>query len=193
MKIYTRTGDRGETGLLGGHRVAKSHLAVEVCGELDETNAAIGLAVAEGLDEDTRGLLESVQQDLFDVGAHVAACLGTQRPVPPLRAGRVETLEQAIDSHEAGLPPMTAFILPGGSKAGAALHLARTVCRRAERALVGLIEMQPDAERLAEDLVYLNRLADLLFVLARDVNLAAGQPETRWLPGERGKNGDAGS
>lgn len=186
MKIYTRTGDRGETGLLGGHRVAKSHPAIEVCGDLDETNAAIGLAVATGIADELRAVLEPVQQDLFDVGSHVAACLGTQRPTPALRADRVAELERLIDAHDAVLPPLTAFVLPGGSPAGAALHLARTVCRRAERGLVRLLEARPDAGRLADDLVYLNRLADLLFVLARHVNHAAGQPETRWLPEERG-------
>lgn len=182
MKIYTRTGDRGETGLLGGHRVPKHHPAIGVCGDLDESNGAIGMALAFGPSGETCGMLEQIQQDLFVIGSHVAASAGTQRGLPNLPEHRVAEMEAWIDSVESRLEPMRAFILPGGSPKGAALHVARTVCRRTERSLAGLIPSAVNGELLSADLVYLNRLADLLFVLARLENRHAGRAETQWLP-----------
>lgn len=184
MKIYTRTGDGGETGLLGGHRVPKHAPAVAVCGDLDETNAAIGLAIALGLSAGTTSTLSGIQADLFVIGSHVAASAGTLRELPALPEDRVARLEQSIDAAEERLEPMTAFILPGGATGGAALHVARTVCRRAERSLTSLIPQASNREALGVCLIYLNRLADLLFVLARLENRIANQPETRWLPGQ---------
>ncbi len=183
MKIYTKTGDHGETGLLGGRRVEKDHPAIRLCGDLDETNAGIGWAIACGLDSRLKDVLESIQQDLFIVGSHVAAHGGTSKKIPGLPPARTESLEQEIDRAESDLPAMTAFILPGGSKAGAVLHMARTICRRAERSLVTMLHEVPAESPLWSDLVYLNRLADLLFVLARLVNLREGKTETKWLPG----------
>jgi len=184
MKIYTKTGDLGETGLLGGRRVEKDHPSIQLCGDLDETCAGIGLAIACGIDSRVREILESIQQDLFVVGSHVAAEGGTSKKIPLLPPDRTESLELEIDRAESELPAMTAFILPGGSMAGAALHLARTVCRRAERTLVKMLHDVSDGSPLRTDLVYLNRLADLLFVLARLVNQQADQKETRWLPNQ---------
>lgn len=178
MRIYTRTGDTGETGLFGGGRVPKDDARVAAYGEIDELNAWIGLARARVDEPAVRDALERVQQDLFVVGAILAT------PNPDRRRGekfdlpadRVVDLERAIDAWEEGLPALDAFVLPGGSPAGAALHVARAVCRRAERAIVGL-----DADDLPDTLVpYVNRLADYLFVCARHVNLRAGEAEARW-------------
>jgi cob(I)alamin adenosyltransferase len=178
VKIYTRTGDSGETALFDNSRVSKADPRVDAYGEVDELNAWLGAALAAGLDSDIVESLTRIQRDLFDVGAQLAD--------PSERiAGRVtrafvtdddvERLEQLIDRHEQELAPLTRFILPGGSPAGADLHVARTVCRRAERRIVGLT---PPVDRLI--VRYMNRLSDLLFVLARVVNRRAGQPEREW-------------
>ncbi len=192
MKIYTRGGDRGETGLLGGDRVPKSDPRVEAYGSVDELNAALGLALArdaEGaLDRDE---LTRVQEDLFAIGARLAASdpdraleRGT---IPELDPTRVEELERWIDRLDEILPPLDAFVLPGGSPVGAQLHVARTVCRRAERAIVRLREA--DSELDEGVIPYVNRLSDLLFTLARSVNHRAGTPEARWAP-QRERRGD---
>ena len=180
MKIYTRTGDTGETALLGGARVFKDHGRVAAYGEADELNAAIGLALAEGLPPDDAALLLQVQRDLFALGARLAdptAAVADRREKAALAAQDVERLERAIDERQAALPALTAFILPGGSRVGALLHLARTVCRRAERAMVSLHQKEPLEPVL---LTYVNRLSDLLFVLARSANRRQGSPEERW-------------
>ncbi len=190
MKIYTRGGDQGETGLLGGVRVSKHDLAIQACGDLDETCATIGVALACGLSPAAAAALQQVQQDLFVIGSHVAAVQGTARPLPRLAATRIAELEGMIDATEGQLEPMTAFILPGGAAGGASLHLARTVCRRAERTLVGLMQSHPDSALLPVDLVYLNRLSDLLFVMARNENRMAGDNEVRWLPGAVAVDGE---
>jgi len=191
MKIYTKTGDKGETGLLGGVRVSKSHCAIRVCGSLDETNSIIGLVRAErqqeseGHDEvDVVGrLLVQLQHDLFDLGSRVAACLGETDRIPDFPVSRAEELERAIDQFQAELPALTAFILPSGTRAGTTLHLARSVCRRAERELVELVsEIKPKMD-LTNELIYLNRMGDLLFVTARLVNQNGGQVETSWNVG----------
>ena len=173
-RIYTRSGDDGTTGLLGGRRARKDAPRIEVLGDLDELNSALGLVLAEDPGEALTPLLTAVQQDLFVLGAEMAEPGREDFP-----AARVAALEDAIDRLEAGLPELKAFILPGGSRGSAACHHARAVCRRAERAAVGLAQ----AEGLNGDaLRYLNRLSDLLFVAARHVARRDGRPEVQWLP-----------
>lgn len=178
-RIYTRTGDDGETGLFGGGRVPKSHHRVAAYGTLDELNAAIGWAVALLEDQETIARLTVVQSDLFSLGAHLATPAGarTRDHLPPLPEQRVEELEQWIDRAEQALDPLESFILPGGGEAGAALHFARTVCRRAERMVVRLAGEEAIDPAIT---VYLNRLSDLLFVWARLANHRAGVPERPW-------------
>lgn len=189
MKIYTTTGDRGETGLLGGIRVSKSHPAIAATGSLDETNSLIGLALAELQAEEVHDLRDPLlvtQKDLFEIGSRVAACLKAELPAGVDLPSRVQAMEQTIDHWQEQLPELTSFILPGGSRAGAALHVARTVCRHAERDLVNLVQAKLDwpgpAPGFEAEQVFLNRLSDFLFVAARLANHRLGQPETRWLP-----------
>jgi cob(I)alamin adenosyltransferase len=181
MKIYTRTGDKGETGLLGGGRVPKAHLRVEAVGEVDELNATLGLCVAAVMDAEIRGRVVRVQQDLFSLGASLATPgseSGAARPgTPMIPERRVGEMEGWIDGASTEAPPLRSFILPGGTAGSAALHLARTVCRRAERAVVRL-ERQEPIDRNA--LAYLNRLSDLLFALARLENHRAGVADVLW-------------
>ena len=182
VKIYTRTGDDGETGLFGGGRVAKDALRVEAYGAVDELNAAIGMARAAGLGGGIDGVAQRLQEELFVLGADLATPAhgrAREESVVRISAAQVERLEGDIDAADGGLPALDAFILPGGSPAGAALHLARTICRRAERRTVELSRSESVSERVVP---YLNRLSDLLFVLARAANAADGRPETKWLP-----------
>jgi cob(I)alamin adenosyltransferase len=179
MKIYTKTGDDGTTGLIGA-RVRKDDPRVAAYGDVDELNAVLGLVLADARDEALGALLRGIQRDLFAVGAHLAdpnARVTASRSKTDIAAERIAELEQAIDAAETELPALTAFILPGGCRAGAALHLARTVCRRAERTVVTLA-----AQSTVEPTIvtYLNRLSDLLFVLARRENQRAGSPEDLW-------------
>lgn len=167
MKIYTKTGDQGETGLLGGVRVSKSHSAIKVCGSIDEVNSFIGLSRVENQSVSLNALLTQIQHDLFDLGSRVAACLSSSNRIPDFPPERVAELERAIDQYDEELAPLKAFILPGGGRTGGTLHLARSVCRRAERQLVELINSETKTD-LSLELIYLNRLGDLLFVLARD-------------------------
>ena len=179
MKIYTKTGDGGETGLVDGSRVPKDHARVAAFGDVDELNAGIGLARVQAGDALSQ-ILEGVQRDLFAIGAQVAdprAQIATRTPKAALGPARIVDLEKAIDAHEAQMPPLTSFILPGGTALAASLHVARTVCRRAERSILSLGRTDPVDPLI---LVYLNRLSDLLFVVARHANLAAGQPEAKW-------------
>jgi cob(I)alamin adenosyltransferase len=180
VKIYTKTGDQGQTGLIGGTRVPKDHARVAAYGDIDELNAAIGLAKAHTRDARLSTLLGEIQRDLFALGAQLAdptAKVGAKKAKAAITAARILRLEKAIDNREAALPPLTAFILPGGAPLGASLHLARTICRRAERAIVTLARSEPVDPRV---LAYVNRLADLLFVLARFENQRSGEPEDRW-------------
>ena len=180
MKIYTKTGDQGQTGLIGGTRVPKDHARVAAYGDIDELNAAIGLAKAHTRDARLSTLLGEIQRDLFALGAQLAdptAKVGAKKAKAAITAARILRLEKAIDNREAALPPLTAFILPGGAPLGASLHLARTICRRAERAIVTLARSEAVDARV---LAYVNRLADLLFVLARFENQRSGEPEDRW-------------
>ena len=183
MKIYTKSGDQGDTGLISGVRVSKDHVAIEVCGSLDETNSAIGLACSHGLPVSVDLTLKNVQQDLFLIGSSVANC-GNKAKNGPLRISAEKTteLEESIDQLVVGLPPLDAFILPRGDASAAMLHFARTVCRRAERALVRLINTGFSDAELTTELIYLNRLSDYLFVAARWTNQQHGVVETKWLP-----------
>jgi len=175
VKIYTRTGDRGQTSLFGGARVAKDDARIEAYGTVDELSSFLGVARAGSLPAEVDGVLEQVQRDLFDVGAHLASP-GTSR-FSGVDPRRIEELESAIDAMERDLPPLTNFILPGGSAAAAHLHVARTVCRRAERCVVGLHDDSPATE---STVAYLNRLSDYLFVAARFANLRAGAADVPW-------------
>lgn len=179
MKIYTRTGDAGETSLFDNSRVSKAHPRVDAYGEVDELNAALGIArAAEAVDPDIADALAHIQRDLFAIGAQLADPSDQLAPrvtKAVVTDADVDRLEHLIDRLETELPPLRRFILAGGSPAGAALHLARTVCRRAERRAVSL-DPAPDAVVLR----YLNRLSDLLFVMARAVNHRAGVPEMEW-------------
>ena len=179
MKIYTKTGDAGETSLFDNTRVLKSDARVDAYGEVDEVNACLGTVRAAGVDADIAAALEEIQKDLFALGARLAdpsARIADRVTKAAITAADIERLEQTIDRLEAELAPLRRFILPGGSRAGAALHLARTVCRRAERRVVALGAAQVEPVVV----VYLNRLSDLLFVMARAVNHRSGAPETEW-------------
>jgi cob(I)alamin adenosyltransferase len=184
VKIYTRTGDKGETGLGDGTRVSKDDLRVAAYGDVDELNSVLGLLRAwhdaeAAPDADLTALLDQVQRDLFALGAQLADPQGprSRRPKALLDAAHVERLEAAIDACQAELPELRTFIIPGGAPGGAGFHLARTVGRRAERSLVALARRAPVDPTL---LAYVNRLSDLLFVLARQANRRAGRPEQAW-------------
>lgn len=188
MKIYTKTGDDGTTAFFGGDRVMKTHPRIAAYGTVDETNAAVGMARTllsgqPGFDR-LDLLLQQVQNDLFVAGGDLASPGNPTYPVPRIEAAHVEELEGAIDAFDADLPPLKHFILPGGTPQAAALHVARTVCRRAERLTVDAL-----GETTHESLVtrYLNRLSDLLFVLARWANHVADVPDTTWVPVARGE------
>lgn len=180
MKIYTRTGDTGQTGLFGGGRVPKTHPRVEAYGDVDELNAALGLARAIDMMPRVDEILVSLQRDLFAIGALLATPdrekMKRQLEKASIDERRIRELEQAIDDGDAELEPLTSFIVPGGTPKAAALHVARTVCRRAERRVIAL-----DQEEIpAIVIVYLNRLSDLLFTLARVANRRAGAGEVTW-------------
>ncbi len=179
VKIYTKTGDDGDTSLFDNTRVRKSDARVDAYGEVDEVNACLGAARAAGVDAGIAGVLEAVQKDLFALGARLAdpsARISDRVTKAAIAEADILRLEGEIDRLEAELPPLRRFILPGGSPAGAALHLARTVCRRAERRVVALGAGQVEPMVV----VYLNRLSDLLFVMARAVNHRSGAPEVEW-------------
>ena len=175
MKIYTRTGDTGETSLFGGARVRKDDARIEAYGTVDELNSFIGVARASWLSSPFDGQLHAIQSDLFDIGAHLASP-GTSRFTGPDPA-RVATLERDIDAMESELAPLKTFILPGGSLGAAQLHVARTICRRAERLVVAL---RDDDEATKASITYLNRLSDFLFVAARFANHQQGVADVPW-------------
>ncbi len=217
MKLYSKRGDDGTTGLIGNVRVSKSDLRVAAYGEVDETNAAIGVAAAVCDDKETVSILRQLQSELFELGAQLAtppsattqsaahtaqgvasapAAGGTPRGEPreavasaprggrrEVGANEIERLERLIDQVSGQVPPLKQFILPGGTPTAAALHLARTMCRRAERAVVGLAAREPQASAGAVSpcaVIYLNRLSDLLFALARLANHRAGMADLLW-------------
>lgn len=176
-KIYTRTGDAGTTGLGDGSRTGKDSARVAAMGDVDELNSLIGVLLCETLPDEVRELLTGIQHDLFDLGGELS--------VPGaafLKSGQPQRLEAAIDRYNAELSPLKEFILPGGSKAATLTHLARAVCRRAERMTVALANNEPVSETARQ---YLNRLSDLLFVLGRWLNKAAGGSDVLW---QKGKN-----
>ncbi len=180
MKIYTKTGDRGETSLYGGQRVPKDALRIEAYGTVDELNSLLGVAEAESTDPDLRQILVGIQNRLFDVGADLASPdTGKSGKIRRIGDSDVRALEQIIDSVDETLTPLSSFILPGGSPVAARLHLARAVCRRAERAVVRLAHNETITPAV---IVFLNRLSDLLFVLARQANHKAGIDEVHWKP-----------
>ncbi|OLB66465.1 MAG: cob(I)yrinic acid a,c-diamide adenosyltransferase [Gemmatimonadetes bacterium] len=176
MKIYTKTGDAGETGLFGGGRVPKDDARVRAYGEVDELNAWIGFAIAIHLPTFESNVLEVIQRDLFSIGAELATP-DAKKLRASLDDATVGALERVIDSYDPKLKPLKNFILPGGSPKAAALHVARTVCRRAERSVVTLARSQPVNPLIIQ---YLNRLSDLLFVLARAVNMQTGHDDIPW-------------
>ena len=180
MKLYTKTGDDGTTGLFGGDRIAKSSARVEAYGTVDETNAAIGVARATRHEPAIDEVLAGVQRDLFALGAELACAPGRESRLSTALLGDADIarLERAIDEADGACAPLRAFVLPGGSPLGAALHLARTVCRRAERAVLAI----DDAAPRSAVVIYLNRLSDLLFALARRANALAGVADVPWSP-----------
>ncbi len=181
MKLYTKTGDQGDTGLFGGGRVSKASDRVSAYGAVDELNAALGVVRTHALESSLDALLARVQSELFTLGAELATVPGKERNlgIALLDDESVARIERAIDESEAAVEPLKSFVLPGGSPAAAALHVGRTVCRRAEREVVGLAAHEPVRSTLV---VYLNRLSDLLFSLARSVNRAAGVADVPWAP-----------
>lgn len=198
MQIYTKTGDKGETGLLGGKRVVKSCLEIQLIGEVDELNAALGVAIVLFRPSPTRGgieggvsfamaelinFLQNIQRDLFKIGAELAALHTSMlERLEKVDNSRVEEMEKMIDEFWSELPELKNFILPGGSAAGAHLHLARAICRRVERGLVafGKSEVRSPKSNLRPELnIYLNRLSDFLFAAARWVNFKAGEEEIK--------------
>lgn len=191
-KIYTRTGDKGTTMLGDGSRVPKTHLRVRGYGVVDELNASLGLAIAQGqLPEPVLGMVTTIQNELFDLGSDLctphskAELAGQEKRGNRLKDARHKDLEARIDQLQEDLQPLTSFVLPGGSPAGSWLHLARTVCRRAELEVLALSEAETINQAC---LVYLNRLSDLLFVMARWCNREQG--ETLWVPGKSDRSED---
>jgi cob(I)alamin adenosyltransferase len=179
VKIYTRTGDSGETALLGGKRVSKADPRVAAYGDVDELNAWLGLARAGALASELAAMIEKIQRDLFAIGSRLAdpgSKVANRVEKTAVTGEDVKRLEAWIDQLESEVPVLRRFILAGGSPGGASLHVARTICRRAERSVVGLGPEQVESEIL----VYLNRLSDLLFVMARVANRRDGAPELEW-------------
>lgn len=183
-RIYTKTGDAGETGLFGGGRVPKDDERVEAYGEVDELNATLGLVRGFGLPPDMDALMQRLQDELFTVGAVLATPTGTKASsyIPELKAEWAEAMEKAIDAFEAELSPMTHFVLPGGTQAASALHLARTVCRRAERVCWAV---KRDEQISDQVIIYINRLSDHLFVQSRWISKRLGEDEFLWDRGLR--------
>jgi cob(I)alamin adenosyltransferase len=184
MKIYTKTGDLGETGLFRGPRVSKDSPRIEAYGTVDELNAFVGFARCEPLPAEIDRSLARIQSELFDVGAELATPEPGRHGIAVISSAQIAELERAIDHYEETLPRLKQFILPSGTRGTVALHVARTVCRRAERRVVALADAA--GEKISSDLiVYLNRLGDLLFVLARATNAAAGQADVPWTGGRQ--------
>ena len=179
MKIYTKTGDEGTTGLLGGHRVAKDDPRIEAYGTVDELNALLGVARSHLQDEDLDAILALLQDQLFALGAALASPEAGGEAEQWINAAVIEALETTIDEQEQQLEPLTSFILPAGSPGATALHTARAVCRRAERRVVTLHRIP--SQRVGDELIiYLNRVGDLLFVLSRVANLVANKSDVPW-------------
>lgn len=180
MKVYTRTGDDGQTGLFGGARVSKASLRVEAYGSIDELNSVLGVARATGLPANLDSELARIQSELFEVGAELATVPAKldKLTLPKIGAEDTARLERAIDALDEVLEPLKTFVLPGGSIGASQLHAARTVARRAERAMVELAASEPLRDELVK---YVNRLSDLLFTMAREANRAAGVADVPWI------------
>lgn len=187
MKIYTKTGDDGTTGLFAGDRVAKDHPRICAYGTVDELNSVLGLAIIEvtGKNPELDEILGRLQNELFVLGGDLATPVQTEYPVPRIETSHVNQIEKDIDALETSLEPLKQFVLPGGCKLSAFLHLARTVCRRAEREMIRL-QREEKVGDLA--MIYLNRLSDLLFVMARKANLDEGIKDVPWVPVSREKD-----
>lgn len=183
MKVYTKTGDKGETSLLGGTRVKKSHIRIESYGTVDELNSYIGLIRDHEIGDAERDLLIEIQDRLFTLGSHLASDPNkTKRNIPDLFQEDITALEKAMDAMNESLPEMRSFVLPGGNKLVSFTHIARCVCRRAERLVIALNEEDPVDEICIQ---YLNRLSDYLFVLSRWFTMQNNAPETPWKPRKR--------
>jgi cob(I)alamin adenosyltransferase len=178
MKIYTKQGDAGQTGLVGGQRVAKDVVRIEAYGTLDELSATLGMVAALPGADSLIEMLRQIQCDLFVMGAQLATPATVKSSAERISASHVDRLEGWIDQHESTLPPLRHFVLPGGNPVAAHLHFARVVCRRAERRAVTLGSLESIGD---QSIPYLNRLSDLLFVLARSANSAAGIEDIRWI------------
>lgn len=179
MKIYTKRGDQGTTSLFGGTNIEKNHIRLHAYGTVDELNSVLGMSLSGAMSERGRVIVTDIQTQLFVLGADLATPKTKKTKINRIGTAEIETLEGWIDELESELPPLTSFILPGGNQTGAFLHLARTVCRRAERFSV---ELKSSDTVSGESIIYLNRLSDLLFVLARFENMKAGAEEIKWLP-----------
>ena len=180
-RIYTGGGDRGETSLGDGSRVSKLDCRISAFGTVDELNSWLGVVLAGAVPDDVRSVLERVQNELFDVGADISVPFGVGDGRLRVSRPQIQELERDCDRFNASLPELKSFVLPGGSEAAARLHVARAVCRRAERAA---LDASQELELNGDVLVYLNRLSDLLFILARAANAAGGHDEPLWKPGE---------
>lgn len=183
FKIYTKIGDAGTTGLFGGKRLPKSHLRIEAYGTVDELNAHIGMVRDQFTEPAVRALLKDIQDRLFTIGSNLASDPDKDMPVPDIQAADIEALEKAMDEMDEVLPELKNFILPGGHPAVSSAHIARCVCRRAERLVVALSQ-----ESRVEPVIvqYLNRLSDYLFILARFIGYSKGIDEVVWVPRKKG-------
>lgn len=177
MKIYTKKGDKGTTSLFGGASIGKSSLRIKAYGTVDELNSVLGIILTHSTSDESKAILKELQNQLFVLGADLASLPSKKTKIDRIGSGEIQQLEQWIDKLDEQLPKLTSFILPGGAPAGAHLHLARTVCRRAERHAVALKTENPVSDEI---IIYLNRLSDLLFVMARFENQHSGEPETKW-------------
>ncbi|MCC5942534.1 MAG: cob(I)yrinic acid a,c-diamide adenosyltransferase [Balneolaceae bacterium] len=178
MKIYTKKGDKGRTALFGGTPIEKHHTRLHAYGTVDELNSVLGVALTHKISNTGKEILNTIQNQLFTLGADLATPLSKKSKVERITDDHIEKLEGWIDQLDANLPALTSFILPGGTPAAASLHLARTVCRRAERFTVDLKSVEAVND---ETVIYLNRLSDLLFVMARHENQTSGVEDTKWI------------
>ncbi|RRA97754.1 cob(I)yrinic acid a,c-diamide adenosyltransferase [Larkinella rosea] len=181
MKIYTKTGDQGQTSLIGGRRVSKAHHRIGAYGTVDELNSYIGLVRDQPVNENRKDLIKEIQDRLFTVGAELATDpeKTVKKPLPAIRDADITVLEKAMDEMDTGLPALRAFVLPGGHQSVSFCHLARTVCRRAERLVIALNDVEPVDPLVIQ---YLNRLSDYLFVLSRKMTQELGAEEITWKP-----------
>lgn len=178
MKIYTKKGDKGTTSLFGGASIGKNSMRIHAYGTVDELNSILGVVLTHPVSKRGETILKELQNQLFVLGADLATLPSKKTKIDRISSKEIKTLEKWIDELDDQLPSLTSFILPGGAPAGATLHQARTVCRRAERHAVALKTENPVSD---EVIIYLNRLSDLLFVMARFENKEAGEPETKWM------------